>query len=350
MFYQLRASSAFSSGSSSEPSFSSDNSSISTSRKPSTGVVHQLIVRDLDDISSGNFHYQRPVQREPLHIPRAIFTIPRPLIRVPTNHSLWTPTTRPTRIEPIARSPSPSLFTQYTERPFYQNLPVSPPLPPPPPIPIQYQIGPRPSFPHFVPISMVHPAKHKKFVREIPPGLFTTLSTGGFQTFAALIYLCLLLALPILKLVFGILYASECPVNKNIPFYMIVSGACGLAMVLFLLLSSTCSYCRAVVNTNKSTHRLMIGTIALTRGLQGALAIFLFIWFFFGNAWVFGARYRVRTDRPSDRNNYCHPTLYWFAFYVLIFTYIYALFTCCLKFCLNFFCCGACDIWRRAFS
>lgn len=350
MFFQLRASSAFSSESNNETSFSSDNSSISAIGKPSPAVVHELIVRDLDDISSRNFHYQRPVQREPFRIPRPILTIPRPLIRVPTNHSLWTPSTRPTRIEPIAQSPSPSFITHHTERPFYQNLPVSPPPPPPPPIPIHYQIGPPPSFPQFVPISMIHPAKQKKFAREIPPGLFATLSTGGFHTFAALIYLCLLLALPIIKLVFGILYATECPVNKNIPLYMIVSGACGLTLVLLLLLGSTCSYCRAAVNTKKSTHRLMICTIALARGLQGALAIFLFIWFFFGNVWIFSVRYRVRTDRAYDRNNYCHPTLYSFAFYVLIFTYIYAIFTCCFKFCLNFFCCGACDIWSRAFS
>jgi hypothetical protein len=94
----------------------------------------------------------------------------------------------------------------------------------------------------------------------------------------------------------------------------------------------------------------MICTIALARGIQGVLAIFLFIWFFFGNYWVFGARQRVRTDRPDDTNNYCQPTLYWFAFYVLIFTYVYAIFICFMKFCTNFFCCGAFDIWKRAFS
>ena len=353
MFFQLRASSAFSTQSNSETSFSSDNSSsISTIAQPTTAIVHQLIARDFDDISSANFHCQRPIQREPFRIPRPLLALPRPLIRVPTNNSLWTSSTRPTRIQPIARSSSPSLITHHTERPLYQNLGLAPPPPPPParPIPIQYQIGPPPSFPRFVPIPMVRRRKPKRFAREKPPGIFTTLSAGGFQTFAGLIYLCFLLALPIIKLVFGILYINECPVNKNIPLYMILSGAGGLALVLLLLLTSTCTYCRVVINANKFIHRLMICTIGLARGTQGALAIFLFIWFFFGNAWVFSVRYRVRTDKPFDVNNYCHPTLYSFAFYVLIFTYIYAAFTCCLKFCLNFFCCGACDIWQRAFS
>ena len=109
---------------------------------------------------------------------------------------------------------------------------------------------------------------------------------------------------------------------------MIVSGAAGLGIIFFLLLSSTCTFCRSSIQARKSTHQFMICTIALARGMQGVIAIFLFIWFFVGNFWVFGARYRVRTDRPDDTDNYCQPVLYWFAFYVLIFTYIYAIFMC----------------------
>jgi hypothetical protein len=130
---------------------------------------------------------------------------------------------------------------------------------------------------------------------------------------------------------------------------MIVSGACGLAILLFLLLSSTCTYYRSSTLAKKSTHTFMIFTIAFARGMQGVLAVFLFIWFFVGNFWVFSVRQRVETDN-SNSTNYCQPGLYWFAFYVLIFTYVYALFMFFMKFCANFFCCGACDIWNRAFS
>jgi hypothetical protein len=355
MFFHLHPSSSSSSSSSrisSDTSFSSNNYHIPTITRPTLAVLHELIVRDLDEISSADFNHQRPMQRAPFRIPRPILTIPRPIIHVPTNNSLWTPDVRPTCIHETSRSSSPSLLARHSDRPLYQNLPPTTPTPPPPPIPpipIQYQIGPPPAFRQFIPISIARPIKQKKFLREKSPGLFTTLSAGGFNTLAALIYLTFLLALPIAKLVLGILYVKECPINRNIPLYTIVAGACGLAIVILLLLSSACTYYRSMSNAKKSTHRFLIFTIAFFRGIQGALAIFLFIWFIFGNIWVFNARYRVQTDKPND-TNYCNATLYWFAFYVLIFTYVYAIFTYCIKFCVNFFCCGACDIWHKAFS
>jgi len=358
MFFHLRPSSSSSSRTSSDTSFSSNNCHIPTITRPTLAVLHELVVRDLDEISSAGFNHQRRIQRAPFRIPRPILTIPRPIIRVPTNNSLWTPDVRPTCMRQTSRSSSPSLFTHHSDRPLYQNLPPTTPTPPPPPppsippipsIPIQYQIGPPPAFRQFIPSPIARPIKQKKILREKPPGLFTTLSAGGFNTIVALIYLIFLLALPIAKLVLGILYVNECPVNRNIPLYTIVAGACGLAIVILLLLSSACTYYRSVSNLKKSTHKFLICISAFSRGIQGTLAIFLFIWFIFGNIWVFNARYRVRTDKPNDIN-YCQPTLYWFAFYVLIFTYVYAIFTCCIKFCVSFFCCGACDIWHKAFS
>jgi hypothetical protein len=353
MFFHLRPSQ--SSTTNSETSFSSDNPYNSAVARSSPVVLRELIVRDLAEISSTGFIHQRPLQREPFRIPRPVLTIPRPIIHVPTNSSLWTPDVRPTRIQHTSRSSSPFLITQHSERPLYQNLPLTPPppssLPLIPSIPTQYHIRPTPpSFQQFIPIPIVRPIKPKKYLREKPPGLFTTLSAGGFNTLAVLIYLSFLFALPIVKLVLGILYVGDCPINRNIPLYMIVSGACGLAIVILLLLSSAGTYCRSISNAKKSSHGFLICTAALARGMQGALAIFLFIWFFFGNIWVFTAGYRVRTDKPNDINNYCHPTLYWFAFYILIFTYTYAIFTCCIKFCVNFFCCGAFDGWHKAFS
>jgi hypothetical protein len=307
-------------------------------------VLRQLVARDLHDINSTNWN-QSLEQGESSQIPRPVLRIPRPSIHIPRNDSVWTLDERPTYVEEIPPVPNPPLRTYISERPFYQI--VRPPTPPPPPI--QYQIVPAP-FQPSLPIRAFRRIKQKKYWQEKTPGLCTTLCSGGFATVAVLIYLMFALALPTAKLVLGILYINECPVNKNIPLYMIVSGACGLGIIFFLLLSSTCSFCRSSITARKSTHKFMICTTALARGMQGLLAIFLFIWFFIGNFWVFGARQRVQTTGPIDINNYCNPALYWFAFYVLIFTYVYAIFVCFLKFCGNFFCCGACDIWKRAFS
>ncbi|CAF0849445.1 unnamed protein product [Rotaria sp. Silwood1] len=328
-------------------SFSSDNFYIPTITTSQPTILRQLDVYDFDGIHSTDFMHECCMQREPFRIPRPILTIPRPTIHVPINNTIWTPCTIPTSVQQSSTSSSPTSITYHSERPIYQNLPLEPLIPPPPPVPTLYQIGPSP-FQRKVPI--IQPIKQKKSSREKPPGLFTTLSAGGLSTVAVLIYLTALLALPIIKLVLGILYVRECPVNKNIPLYMIISGVCGLVIVILLVLSSACTYCRSVSNVEKPTYGFIVCTIALTRGMQGTLAIFLFIWFLFGNIWILNARYRVRTDKPNDINNYCHPTLYWFAFYSLIFTYVYALFTCCIKFCVNFFCCGACDAWHKAFS
>jgi hypothetical protein len=345
MFFYLRK--PLSTTASSDTSFSSDNSYIPDINTPSPAVLRQLTVDELYDVSSTGFNHQYSMEQEPFHISRPLFTIPRPTIYLPTNNSSWTPHARSMRAEESSRSSSPSLITHHSERPLYQNLP---PLPSPiPSLPTHYQIEPSP-FQRFVPIPILHPKKQKKSSREKPPGLFTTLSAGGLSTLAALVYLIFLLALPITKLVLGILYIKECPINTNIPLYMIVAGGCGLTIIILLLLSSACTLCRSTSDPKKPTHGLMICTIAFARGMQVAITIFLFIWFLFGNIWVFNARYHVRTDKPNDINNYCNPTLYWFAFYTLIFTYVYAFFTCCIKFCFNFFCCGAFDAWYKAFS
>ena len=36
---------------------------------------------------------------------------------------------------------------------------------------------------------------------------------------------------PIFQLGFGLYYKGECPINQHIPTYLIVAGACGLALV-----------------------------------------------------------------------------------------------------------------------
>lgn len=351
MFSRVRRPSL--STSSSDTTFSSDNFYIPIVSTPRPNLLRQLNVHDL------NQHHCP--EREPFRIPRPIITVPRTPIHLPPTNLLWTPATRPTHGYRSSSSSSPFSISQYSERQIYQNLPfesIRPRIPPPPPsppplppplIPTQYQIGP-PPFKRQTPIRITQVKRHKKYLHEKPPGLFTTLCAGGFTTVLALLYLCFLLALPIVKLVIGSLYEKQCPVNKNIPLYVIISGACGLSIAVLILFTSACAYYRSSLKARKRTHGFIIFIIAISRGLRGFITLFLFIWFFVGNIWVFNARYRVRTDKPNDANNYCHPTLYWFAYYGIIFTYIYAIFICCIKFCINFCCCGVCDGFAKAFS
>ncbi|CAF0860594.1 unnamed protein product [Rotaria sordida] len=331
-------------------SSSSINSYIPTIRRSSSSsfTLRQLTVQDLDETNSRNWNQSLSRQGEHFRIPRpTLNNIPHSSIRLPNNNSIWTSTVRPTHAKDFSSSPTLTSRTHVSDRPFYQI--VQPPIPPSPSI--QHQIVPIYS-PRFSPIyTRRYIRRKKKYKQEKTPGLCATLCTGGCGTFVALIYLSFCLALPITKLVLGIKYIKDCPVDNKIPLYMIVSGGCGIGIILFLLLSSTCSYYRSSIIARKSTHKCMILTIGFARGMQGIIAIFLFVWFFIGNFWIFGARYRVQTNNPNDNNNnYCHPALYWFGFYVLIFTYVFAIIFCFLKFCANFFCCHACDICKRAFT
>jgi len=49
------------------------------------------------------------------------------------------------------------------------------------------------------------------------------------------IVLCVLLVIPILEIAIGGAFRNQCPINSNIPVYLIVTGVCGLASILLAL-------------------------------------------------------------------------------------------------------------------
>lgn len=330
-------------------SISSINTYLPKYRKSSPVALRQLVVRDLDEGHSTNWN-RSPTpsrQRESMQTPNLVLPIPRASLHMLRDERLRPIDRQYVDPEEILPTPNPHPEMYVIGRPFYRIV-TPPPTPPPPPA-IQYRFAPV-VVKQPLPIRTYRRWKEKKYRQERTPGLCTTLFSGGFASFIALLYLIILLALPTTKLVLGTVYLQQCPIQTYIPLYMIISGSAGLAIIVFLLLSSTCAFCRSSTVGRKMTHRCMIGTTAFARGMQGVLALFLFVWFFFGNAWVFSVRARVQTDRPAETTTYCHPALYWFAFYVLIFTYVLAVLMCFWRFCLNFFCCRGCDIWKRAFS
>jgi hypothetical protein len=67
-----------------------------------------------------------------------------------------------------------------------------------------------------------------KSVQSWIPGIFGS----GF----CLIFLCIILVIPILQLVFGLVFQNQCPIKNQIPLYLIVSGACGIANILMIFI------------------------------------------------------------------------------------------------------------------
>ena len=50
-----------------------------------------------------------------------------------------------------------------------------------------------------------------------------------------LIFLCITLVIPIIEVAIGGAYRDQCPINPNIPVYLIVTGACGIATIVLAL-------------------------------------------------------------------------------------------------------------------
>ena len=69
--------------------------------------------------------------------------------------------------------------------------------------------------------------EHLKF---LPKPLLTV-----FGSTFCLIFLVILLIIPVIEIGIGAAYRNQCTINTNIPVYLIVSGACGVASVALML-------------------------------------------------------------------------------------------------------------------
>lgn len=155
-------------------------------------------------------------------------------------------------------------------------------------------------------------------------------------TIGCTIALCFLLALPIAMIVIGVQYKDNCPVEPFIPIYLIVAGSCGLLKAVILS-------CQKINNPESEKEDVQDDYSAnedlsnTSNFMDGILNIFMFAWFIAGNIWVY-AHYKPNEKPPlHDPLDYCNPTLYWFAFWVVTVSYV-IMGTICFCIC----CLGAC--------
>ncbi|KAM4725173.1 transmembrane protein 272-like [Anableps anableps] len=95
----------------------------------------------------------------------------------------------------------------------------------------------------------------------------------------------------------GATHMDDCPVQPNVPVYLIVLGASSLLSLLF-------TYC---------TSGFQDGAIhILSLACMTVLHIFSFAWLIAGSSWV----YAVYPPDYSQTNRYCHKITYQFAFVV----------------------------------
>jgi len=121
-------------------------------------------------------------------------------------------------------------------------------------------------------------------------------------------------------------YEDKCPVNKRIPHYLVVAGAVGLTLIGLTLAQIILRICDVFKSdASASTIKCLVRSIPIVAFL---LNIFILGWFIAGCVWVFGAWNKVQYKHPY-RTNYCSSTLYRFAFWLLLLSIFYHLFTCC---------------------
>ena len=58
---------------------------------------------------------------------------------------------------------------------------------------------------------------------------------AAFGSACCLIILPILLIIPVIEIGIGAAYRDQCTINPNIPVYLIVTGACGVASIILML-------------------------------------------------------------------------------------------------------------------
>ncbi|UJR07098.1 hypothetical protein I4U23_011386 [Adineta vaga] len=153
--------------------------------------------------------------------------------------------------------------------------------------------------------------------------------------------------LPICQLVIGIIFVHQCPIQRFIPIYLLVSGSASSIFLLVALLQKLVSYIAIKRNTVRSIVCCISTYCASTCCLTLIIIPYLqfsFIWFLAGNVWVYQVQSRVQYNHPNMTETYCQQNLYQFSYLSIIlswiFYFIWITIECCLQYPdLQYFCC-----------
>ena len=130
----------------------------------------------------------------------------------------------------------------------------------------------------------------------------------------------------------GAKYKDECPVEPFIPIYLIVGGSFGMLKTVIVL-------CQRARGHEDDLDMDEDGSMS-SKFIDGVLNLFLFTWFIAGNIWIYSKYKPNELPPPHEPLNYCHPTLYMFAFWVITASYILMGFICFCICCLGI--CASC--------
>jgi len=148
----------------------------------------------------------------------------------------------------------------------------------------------------------------------------------------------------VLPLVMGVVYQSQCKVQEMIPRFLMILGIKGIGenflicILMFILLFILRQ--RSELDRRKIFDRFKL--IAYSICIISNIA-----WVIAGCVWTFGVKNRVQFD-DVENVNYCHPTLYQYAFVwcILWLIYIFMAFVICIP-CIRILQWKLTDIWKE---
>ena len=135
--------------------------------------------------------------------------------------------------------------------------------------------------------------------------------------------------LPLIKLIIGVLHLEDCPIQRKIPLYLIISGAVGIVTMCLALSteSITAVQSRGASGLEAKMKALRSsGPQRILGAISTLLQVFHFIWLIIGAFWIFGVWDQVNYN-AQDQLHYCHGTTYKVAAF---FTFLHLLFVPCL--------------------
>ncbi|KAK3099159.1 hypothetical protein FSP39_000288, partial [Pinctada imbricata] len=131
----------------------------------------------------------------------------------------------------------------------------------------------------------------------------------------------------------GAQYLDDCPAERMIPIYLIVAGVFSFVSLVISIIKS-CTKKKGDDDDEEKKNSPFVTCI------DSLINLFNTVWFICGNVWVYSTQDDfVRS--PTTSQNYCDPTLFYFAFWIITTTYIVigvAILFCCIFFCVSLCC------------
>ena len=129
-------------------------------------------------------------------------------------------------------------------------------------------------------------------------------ATNSRRIITTIITPLFMLCLPVSMIGVGQTYINTCPINQNIPVFVMLSGCLSGVLVMSLL----------IVYSNCEHHRYIV---LVSKCVFAVLSLVYFAWNLTGSVWVFGVWNEWRKHQGSG-NELCNNHVYMFSFVLLI--------------------------------